>query len=212
MTDLTVKNFVVKMSPSIAINRNCVKVIMFPAPGSSLKLKYTLYDLYDQRSTQVWINKKFQHKIIKLYNYISLPIIFSISFGCSKELSHETVLFSTHIQGWKILKISALSYITICIGKFNNLQWKQSKFLLVLLHMTLAVVFRRVDFSSPVKIYMFWLRNKKIIFLLRTLNLRSGSRYNANFLSVKLKSFSYPSVHMFWVLKKTVLMSTHRFR
>ena len=38
MTDLTVKNFVVKMSPSMAINRNCVKVIMFPAPGSSLKL------------------------------------------------------------------------------------------------------------------------------------------------------------------------------
>ena len=39
MTDLTVKNFVVKMSPSTAINKNCIKVIMFPAPGSSLKYK-----------------------------------------------------------------------------------------------------------------------------------------------------------------------------
>ena len=39
-------------------------------------------------------------------------------------------------------------YITICIGKFNNLHWKQSKFLLVLQHEALAMASGRGDFSS----------------------------------------------------------------
>ena len=38
------------------------------------------------------------------------------------------------------------SYITICIGKFNNLHWKQSKFLLVLQHEALAMWSGRVFF------------------------------------------------------------------
>ena len=41
------------------------------------------------------------------------------------------------------------SYITICIGTFNNLHWKQSKFLLFLQHKALTMASGRVDFSSP---------------------------------------------------------------
>ena len=36
----------------------------------------------------------------------------------------------------------------ICIGKFNNLHWKQSKFLLVLHHEALSMASGQVDFSS----------------------------------------------------------------
>ena len=60
---------------------------------------------------QVLINKTFQRKIVNIF----LPIIFSICFGCSKELSH----------------------------------WGSS-------------------FEYPK--HMFWLRNKKIIFVLHTLD------------------------------------------
>ena len=43
--------------------------------------------------SQVKINKKNQHKIANFF----LPIILSICFGCSKDLSLiETVLLSTH--------------------------------------------------------------------------------------------------------------------
>ena len=37
-----------------------------------------------------------------------------------------------------------------CIGKFNNLHWKQSNCLLVLQHEALAMASGRVDFSSSV--------------------------------------------------------------
>ena len=47
--------------------------------------------------SQVKINKKNQHKIAIFF----LPIIFSICFGCSKELSLiETVLLSTQHMCW----------------------------------------------------------------------------------------------------------------
>ena len=51
------------------------------------------------------------------------------------------------LQGWKILKISTRP-TSPYVGKFNNLHWKQSKFLLVLQHEALAMASGRVDFSS----------------------------------------------------------------
>ena len=41
------------------------------------------------------------------------------------------------------------SYMPICIRKFNNLHWKQSKFLLVLQHEVLIMASGRVEFPSP---------------------------------------------------------------
>ena len=58
---------------------------------------------------QVWISKNFQREIVNIF----LPIIFSIFFECSKELSHGDVFFwSTHnlCFGWEIRKYFSVTH------------------------------------------------------------------------------------------------------
>ena len=50
-------------------------------------IKYHVYQIKTRKAfetTQVYINKKFQRKIVNSF----LPINFNICFGCSKEPSH----------------------------------------------------------------------------------------------------------------------------
>ena len=83
---------------------------------------------------------------------IVLFLIFLLSFttGLDTSLLHLIIINLSNVSSFN-LYLSGLtgvekflnfysSYITICIGKFNNLHWKQSQFLLVLQHEALAMV------------------------------------------------------------------------